>query len=93
MNFFDSILSYFGFSIGVSTTAEQFAYAAAIAFLIALLFLIFNLLFKLYYRENFWTCGTTMLLVIVAMSLVVYWVSLKIPSSVEAFWAVLHPNM
>ncbi len=92
-NFLDSILSFFGFSTSTVSIAEQFAYVAALVFLVSAVFLIINFIYKLIYRDNFWTCGTSLLLVIFMVSIAIYWVSLKIPTTVEAFWKVIYPRM
>lgn len=91
--YLDLVLSFFGFSISTETIAEQFAYVAALVFIVSVLLVIINFIYKLIYRDNFWTCGTTLLLIILTVSITIYWVSLKIPTTVEAFWKVIHPRM
>jgi len=67
-------------------------YIAEVIFAITAVLLIINLILKIYKRDDFSTGWTTFLLIVVAVSGIVFLICWLIPEKVEAAWQILRPQ-
>ena len=94
MNFIDKILVFLHLPLQDKTThLSSIAYYAEIVFLAAILLLIINLIYKAKNRDQFFTGGTFLLLIIIPVSFIIFWACLKIPLTIEYFFPILRPHV
>lgn len=93
IRYLDQLLLFLRFSVEKDTFIGMFSYVVALIFVFAGILLIINILYRAITRTLTFTSWMYFLLIIFMASGIIYWVSIKIPYSVQLFYPIVKPHM